>query len=137
MVIRLANNLNYTKDGRPYWATFEFGNGCLAGNMRFCPYMDSRIRDNIKVEEVEETCVLKNGEWVGPPPNGIQKWNLRWRGVDPDTGVAVGTTDQYQTDITFEKDDGKLTLTVVFVFHSKIVVFHGVKTGEAKPPKGG
>lgn len=94
------------------------------------------MRDDIEVEEFEKACVLKKGEWVGPPPNGIQKWNLRWRGADPDTRVAVGTADQYQTDITFEKDDGKLTLTAVFVFHSKMVVFYRVKTGEAKPLKG-
>jgi hypothetical protein len=88
MIIRLANDPRHTKVGRQYWATFEFGNGCLIGNMRFCPHMDSSIRDDIEVEDFEKACVLKNGEWVGPPPNGIQKWNLRWRGVDPDTGVV-------------------------------------------------
>jgi hypothetical protein len=56
-------------------------------------------------------------------------------GVDPGPKVAFGTVDQYQTDIAFENDDGKLTLTTVFVSRSKMEAFHGVKTGEARPPK--
>ena len=137
MTIRLANNPRHTKDGRQYWATFDFGNGCFIGNMRFCPHVDSSTRDDIDVKDFEKACVLRNGEWVGPPPNGIQKWNLRWRGVDADTGAVERSSDQYQTDIEFKKDeDRELTLSAVFVLHYQPVVLRGVKTGEADPPRG-
>ena len=137
MTIHLANNPRHTKVGRQYWATFDFGEGSFAGNMRFCPHMDSSIRDDIDMADFEKACMLKNGLWVGPPPNGLQKWNLRWRGVDLDTGVVEGSSDQYQTDIEFKKDgDGNLMLSAVFVFRFQPLLLRGVKTGEAQPPRG-
>jgi hypothetical protein len=137
MTIHLANNPRHTKDGRQYWATFDFGNGCLTGNMRFCPHVDLSIRDDIDLEDFEKACVLRNGEWVGPSPTGVQKWNLRWRGVDVDTGVVEGSGDQHQTDIEFKRgEDEKLTLSAVFVFRFQQVELRGVKASEAKPLPG-
>jgi len=138
MTIHLANNPRHTKVGRQYWATFDFGNRSFIGNMRFCPHVDSSIRRDVDMKDFEKACVLKRGEWVGPPPHGTQKWNLRWRGVDLETGVVEGCcSDQYQTNLEFDKgDDGKLTLSAVFVFRFQPMVLCGVKTGEAKPPGG-
>jgi len=136
MTIHLANNPRHTKVGRQYWATFDFGDGSFIGNMRFCPYVDSG-RGNISMKDFEKACVLKERVWVGPNPHGMQKWNLRWRGV-MNTGVVEDhCCDQYQSDIEFKKgDDGKLTLGAVFVFRFQPMVLRGVKTGEAKPPGG-
>jgi hypothetical protein len=137
MTIHLANNPRHTKVGRQYWATFDFGDGCFVGNMRFCPHMDSSIRGDIDLADFEKACVLKRGAWVGPPPNGLQKWNLRWRGVNTDSGVVEGSSDQYQTDVEFTKSgDRNLMLNAVFVFRSQPMFLRGVKTGEAKPSGG-
>jgi hypothetical protein len=138
MTIHLANNPRHTKVGRQYWATFDLGDGSFVGNMRFCPHMDSSIRDDVDMEDFEKACVLKRGVWVGPPPNGMQKWNLRWRGVDRESGVVEGCCcDQYQTDIEFEKgEDGKLTFKAVIVFRFQPMILEGEKTGEVQPPGG-
>lgn len=138
MSIHLANNPRHTKVGRQYWATLNFGDRSFVGNMRFCPHVDSSIRDDVDIEDFEKACVLKKGVWVGPPPDGMQKWNLRWRGVDLNTGDVEGCqSDQFQTDIEFGKgDDGNLTLTAVIVFRYQLMVLRGVKTGEVKPQGG-
>jgi hypothetical protein len=137
MTIHLANNPRHTKEGRQLWATFDFGDGALAGNMRFCPHVESNEREDVDMKDFEKACVLKRGQWVGPHPNRLQKWNLRWRGLDMDTGVVEQGSDQYQTEIEFKKgDDGKLTLSGVMVFQFQPMVFRGVKIKEGKPPKG-
>jgi hypothetical protein len=137
MTIRLANNPRHTKEGRQLWATFDFGDGALAGNIRFCPDVESNEREGVDIKDFEKACVLKRGQWVGPRPNGLPKWNLRWRGIDVDSGVVEQGSDQYQTEIEFEKGgDGKLTLVGVLVFQFQPIVFRGIKIKEGKPPKG-
>jgi hypothetical protein len=73
MIIKLANNPRHSKIGRQLWASFNFGNGHLAGTMRFCPPVESPLRENLDMRGFEKACVLEKGEWVGPPPNGMQK----------------------------------------------------------------
>src|SRR5208282_572400 len=116
MTIHLANNPRHTKVGRQYWATFDFGGGSFAGNMRFCPYMAPSIRGGVSLAAFERACVLERGEWPGPAPNALRKWNLRWRGVNVDTGVVQSCGDQYQTDVEFKMDDDeRLTFSAVFI----------------------
>jgi hypothetical protein len=95
-----------------------------------------RLRRDVSLNEFEKACILKKGEWVGPPPNGLQKWNLRWRGVRE--GVVEGCcSDEFQTNIEFSiGEDGRLTLEAVFTYGFKPMALRGVKTGEGKPQRG-
>lgn len=126
MKIILANNPRHNKIGRQLWAIFNFGEG-FKGVMRFNP--ESNHGDHTRtLGGFEKACVLKQGVWPGPSPQGEQSWRFRWRGADFGTGVKDSTGDQATSRMIFKAgEDGKPILEAVFTYKFQMASFRGVK----------
>jgi len=82
MTTILVNNPQHSSIGRQLWAKFDF-EGVLRGIIRFCPSRPVERRQHQKLTAFEKACYLNPGVWVGPAPNGREKWNIRWRSYHP------------------------------------------------------
>ncbi|KAI1098268.1 hypothetical protein F4804DRAFT_325286 [Jackrogersella minutella] len=111
MTVQMDNNAKHQKAGRQIWAQIE-ANGILA-LARFRP---STNQVDYSVEAFEKACVLNPGVWVGPEPQGTQKWEMRWRGFS-DTNLETMAEDDIGTEVIFARDDqGKQ------IFRGEIIV---------------
>ncbi|KAI1457812.1 hypothetical protein F4805DRAFT_427427 [Annulohypoxylon moriforme] len=99
MTVLMDNNAKHQKAGRQLWAQLE-ANGILA-LARFRPVKNT-LDDSL--DTFEKRCVLKPGVWVGPEPQGTQRWEMRWRGFS-DTNLETMAEDEAGTEVLFMKDD--------------------------------
>ncbi|KAL7626444.1 hypothetical protein AAE478_003216 [Parahypoxylon ruwenzoriense] len=108
MTVQIDNYAKHQKAGRQFWAEFE-ANDTLA-IARFRPNL---LRDGLlpgdSLEIFEKACVLKPGQWVGPRPQGIQKFEMRWRGFSDGNEKVMGE-DGPGTEVVFTKDDQGKTI---------------------------
>lgn len=76
-----------TEDGsrRQYWAEFRLSQK-LNGILRFChgEAMLKSFRAREDADDLnkafERACVLEKGVKPGPPPDGVNRWAVKWRG---------------------------------------------------------
>jgi hypothetical protein len=133
MSIFLANNPRHTKVQRQYWGIFKFGSD-VEGCMRFCMPSENGSRGTTK--ESEESCVLNDDDWVGPPPNGSPKLQYRWRAKSCNSDNKPSWHTEFQEGMTFEMgDDGNLSLTAVMTVSFQPMLLYGLKTGNGAPRK--
>lgn len=145
-----------TEDGsrRQYWAEFRLSQK-LNGILRFChgeamfkSFHEFRSRgetDDLN-KAFERACVLEKGVKPGPPPDGVNRWAVKWRGpldLPPDWDMREDnwteeSPDEFETEIRLKKGKGGLlTLQGCLWYNARNVYFEGIRTGVLPSPKQG
>ena len=125
MTVRLENNPRHKNIGRQLWAKLDFSQN-LEGIMRFSP----TCPPGKSLSFFEKSCKLKTGVWIGSSPAGRQKWNVRWRGLDLESGSSVSCSEGSQTEVEFKREvDGQLTMKGSMMCNSIPSIFEGRKVG--------
>lgn len=123
---------------RQYWTEFQFGDN-WRGMMRLCPMGSFEEDSEIKVEDFEKACILKEGVEAGPPPGNVNQWLMKWRGslvkkYLPDSMRKDEPRDNMTTSITFKcGEDGRLSLSGVLLEGCIFRLFEGVRVGDGTP----